>query len=66
MPVLIRHYLSLNGRFIDFSINEGFNNSLDGLIVVDLRQAPERYLKRYLGEEGRYAFLQRWGQQNVA
>lgn len=66
VPVLIRHYLSLNGRFIDFSINEGFNNSLDGLIVVDLRQAPERYLKRYLGEEGRYVFLKRWGKQDAA
>jgi len=66
VPVLIRHYLSLNGRFIDFSINEGFNNALDGLIVVDLRQAPDRYLKRYLGEEGRYAFLERWGQRNAA
>lgn len=60
VPVLIRHYLSLNGRFIDFSINEGFNHSLDGLIVVDLRQAPERYLKRYLGEKGKALFLQRW------
>ncbi|GIL03356.1 MAG: hemolysin [Alphaproteobacteria bacterium] len=51
VPVLIRQYLALNGRFISFSVNRGFNNSLDGLIVVDLRNAPARYLKRYFGAE---------------
>lgn len=52
IPVLIRHYLALNGRFISFSVNPGFNQSLDGLIMVDLRQSPDRYLKRYMGAEG--------------
>jgi len=66
VPVLIRHYLALNGRFIDFSINRRFSDSLDGLIVVDLRQAPERYLKRYLGTAGRAAFQQNWGLEHVA
>ncbi len=49
IPILIRRYLALNGKFIAFGVNDGFNKSLDGLIVVDLRQAPEKYLKRYLG-----------------
>lgn len=57
VPVLIRHYLALNGRFVSFSINNGFNQSLDGLILVDLRNAPGRYLKRYMSVEGMDAFL---------
>ncbi len=61
IPVLIRHYLALNGKFISFSVNTGFNNSLDGLISVDLRKTPEKYLKRYLGEQGRYEFIKKWG-----
>lgn len=51
IPVLIRHYIALNGRFISFTVNKGFNDSLDGLILVDLRKSPERYLKRYMGAD---------------
>ncbi len=52
IPILIHHYLALNGRFISFTVNNGFNHSLDGLIMVDLRIAPDKYLKRYMGTEG--------------
>ncbi|MEJ2044348.1 MAG: GNAT family N-acyltransferase [Reinekea sp.] len=57
IPVLLRHYLALNGRFVGFSVNKGFNDSLDGLILVDLHKMPTRYLTRYLGKEGSTAYL---------
>lgn len=57
VPILIRHYLALNGRFISFTVNNGFNDSLDGLIMVDLRNTPKRYLKRYMGDQGMKNFL---------
>jgi len=60
IPILLRHYLALNGRFVSFAVNRGFNDSLDGLIVVDLRRAPQRYLSRYMGEAGSRAFLANW------
>lgn len=60
IPMLIRHYLSLNGRFASFTVNANFNDSLDGLIIVDLRQTPQKYLSRYLGREGAEAFLYKW------
>lgn len=66
VPALIRHYIALRGKFIDFSINRGFNDSLDGLIFVDLRQTPDRYVKRYMGEQGAEQFRQSWGQQDAA
>ncbi|MFQ3231199.1 lysophospholipid acyltransferase family protein [Reinekea sp.] len=60
IPVLLRHYIALNGKFVGFSINKGFNDSLDGLIMVDLQQMPERYLNRYLTKNGAAKFKQHW------
>ncbi|MEO0508614.1 MAG: GNAT family N-acyltransferase [Verrucomicrobiota bacterium] len=56
VPVLIRHYLALNGKFVSFTVNKGFNSSLDGLIVLDLRESPSRYLKRFFDLSGPEAF----------
>lgn len=66
VPVLLRHYLSLNGRFVCFGVNEQFQSSLDGLILVDLRDTPHKYLKRYLGKEGSTGFLKTWEVTNNA
>lgn len=66
IPILLRHYLALNGRFASFTVNKGFNDSLDGLILVDLREAPDKYLNRYLGKEGRRSFLHRWNEKSRA
>lgn len=66
VPALIRHYAALNGKFIDFSVNHGFNQSLDGLIYVDLRQTPARYIKRYLGDAGALDFKMRWEEKDAA
>ena len=64
VPVLLRHYIALNGRFIGFSVNDGFNDSLDGLIMVDLRKTPIKYLQRYLGKEGSESFLKLWSSKS--
>lgn len=68
VPILIRHYLALNGRFVTFSINDALNKSLDGLIMVDLRTAPDKYLIRYLGVKGSEQFKKTWetNKRNVA
>jgi len=60
VPILLRQYLTLNGRFIGFSVNHGFNDSLDGLIMVDLRKTPTKYLQRYLGKSGSETFMKHW------
>lgn len=66
VPILLRHYLALNGRIVGFSVNRSFNESLDGLIVVDLRKTPAKYLQRYLGKAGSLEFLQLWSLDNAA
>jgi putative hemolysin len=57
VPVLLKHYLKLNGRLIGFNVDPAFGGCLDGLIVVDLTRADRRLLEAYLGPEGAAAFL---------
>ena len=57
VPVLLRHYLSLNGRLVCFNIHSRFNDSLEGLIVVDVRKTDNKTLGRFLGAEGLQQFL---------
>lgn len=57
VPVLLRHYLSLNGRIVCFNIHAGFNDSLEGLIIVDVRKTDSKTLARFLGQEGLAHFM---------
>lgn len=50
MPVLIRQYLKLGGRIVAFNVDPDFGTVVDGLIVVDLLQAPPRDIARYMGK----------------
>ena len=57
VPVLLRHYLSLNGKLVCFNIHSSFNNSLEGLIIVDTRNTEQKTLSKFLGAEGLKYFL---------
>ena len=50
VPVLVKQYMKLGGRFLSFCVDKEFNSTLDGLIVVDLPGAPEKNLKMYMGD----------------
>ncbi len=52
LPVLLRHYLRLNAFLLSFNLDASFGNCIDGLIVVDLRTAEPKLLRRYLGNAG--------------
>ncbi|PCJ22699.1 MAG: hemolysin [SAR86 cluster bacterium] len=52
LPVLLRHYLSVSGRLVCFNIHPNFNDSLEGLIIVDARKTDAKTLTRFLGAEG--------------
>jgi putative hemolysin len=52
VPVLLREYLKLGGRVLDFNVDRAFSSVLDALVIVDLRRTPERVLARYLGAQG--------------
>jgi putative hemolysin len=58
LPVLLRHYLRLNAFLLSFNLDASFGDCIDGLIVVDLRTAEPKLLRRYLGEAGYESYRQ--------
>ena len=59
IPILLKQYLALNGKIACFAVNPTLDNSLDALIIVDLRETPEKYIRRYLGSSAD-DFSRRW------
>lgn len=57
VPVLLRHYLSVNGKLVCFNIHPNFNDSLEGLIIVDARKTEAKTLSRFLGADGYEHFM---------
>jgi putative hemolysin len=57
VPVLIRQYLKAGGRVLGFSVDPNFSDTLDALILVDLRRAPLPLLERCMGRLEAQAFL---------
>ncbi|HOK14520.1 MAG TPA: GNAT family N-acetyltransferase, partial [Candidatus Kapabacteria bacterium] len=51
IPVLYRRYTELcnygGAKFVSFSVDEGFMNAIDGLILLDLHDLRPEYKERY-------------------
>jgi putative hemolysin len=59
VPVLLKQYLKLGGELVAFHVDRRFANTVDGLIVVDLRKTDSRVLERYMGKDGAAEFLKK-------
>jgi len=57
VPILLRQYLKLGGRLLGFNVDPAFSDSIDCLIMVDLRDTDPRVLNKYMGKEGAQTFL---------
>jgi putative hemolysin len=57
LPVLLRHYLKLNGQVLAWNVDRAFGDVLDALLLVDLRRTDPRLLRRYMGADGAARFL---------
>ena len=57
IPILLKHYVRLGGKFLGFSIDPKFNDTLDALVLVDLARTDPRILERYMGREGLASFM---------
>lgn len=54
IPVLLKKYLEINARIIGFNVDPDFNNCLDGLMILDVYNIPDdfvRALSKDLDEE---------------
>ncbi|MFT6180881.1 MAG: hypothetical protein ACI8UZ_001265 [Akkermansiaceae bacterium] len=56
VPVLLRQYLKLNATLLGFAYDPKFGDCLDAMVLVDLREAPQNILKKYMGKEGHARF----------
>jgi putative hemolysin len=57
VPILLRQYLKLGGRLLGFNVDSQFNDCLDGLILVNLRETDAKILQRYMDKDGVKAFF---------
>lgn len=57
IPILLKHYMKLGGKFLGFSTDRNFSDVVDALVMVDLTQVGSATLGRYMGEEGAESFL---------
>ena len=47
MPILIKKYLSLGGRIVDFNVDPDFNYSVDGLVILNIDVVSKEVIKSY-------------------
>lgn len=59
IPVLLKHYLRLNGTILSFNVDKEFSSVIDGLILVDLTETEPKLLAKYMGEEKCREYLSR-------
>jgi putative hemolysin len=52
IPILLRHYLKLNGNLVCFNVDREFSDVVDGLLMVDLLRTDVKLLRRFMGETG--------------
>jgi len=66
LPILLRQYAKVGGKFLGFNVDRKFSDVLDGLVVVDLRETEPAVLERYMGREGGAEFRRYHAQPPVA
>jgi hypothetical protein len=59
-PILLKKYLQLNSKIIGFNIDPQFNNALDGLIILDIFDVPQNFIKGLSKELNDKSILERF------
>lgn len=65
LPILLKKYISLNGKIIGFNIDPKFNMCLDGLLVLDLFDVPMHTIESLSKEINDATILNRFSSENV-
>jgi putative hemolysin len=60
LPVLLKKYIKLNSKIIAFNVDPKFNNSLDGLIVLDVYDVPKNTIESLSKEANDGSILERF------
>lgn len=65
LPILLKKYISLNGRIIGFNIDPKFNMCLDGLLILDLFDVPMSTIESLSKEINDDTILSRFSSENL-
>ncbi|MDR0982547.1 MAG: lysophospholipid acyltransferase family protein [Culturomica sp.] len=65
LPVLLKKYISLNGRILGFNVDPKFNMCLDGLLILDLYEVPMGTIESLSKEFNDEAILSRFSTENI-
>ena len=57
VPILIKHYIRMNAKLIDFGVWKSHSNAVVAFLLADLATADAKFLRRYMGEEGYQHFM---------
>jgi len=60
IPVLLKKYLSLNAKILAFNVDPNFNNCLDGLIILDIYDVPQKTIESLSKEVNDGSILNRF------
>ncbi|MDP4189109.1 MAG: hypothetical protein Q8905_13750 [Bacteroidota bacterium] len=47
IPVLLKKYLQLNGKIACFNVDPKFNDSLDGFLILDIKEIPQNMISSF-------------------
>ena len=47
LPVLLRKYVSFGARIVDFNVDPLFNNSMDGLVLLDFKAITDNFANNF-------------------
>ncbi len=65
MPVLLKKYLQLGGKIVEFNIDPLFNDCLDGLLILDLYDVPPDVIASLSREMNDQSILEKFSQQRT-
>jgi hypothetical protein len=65
LPVLLKKYISLNGKIIGFNIDPKFNMCLDGLLILDLFEVPMNTIESLSKEIQDETILNRFSSEHL-
>lgn len=52
VPVLIKHYIRMNAKLLDFGVWKNHSDAVVGFVVADVTTADPKMIRRYMGDEG--------------
>ncbi len=52
LPILIKHYVRMNAKLLDFGVWKNHSNAVVGFLIADVATADQKFVRRYMGEVG--------------